>query len=240
MTHLESDRSEDVEAVREFFDQWGIYQKVVRHNYLHHREAYAVLAEVLNRFDRPFRFLDLGAGDAAWTAQVLAGRPVSRYEAVDLSPVALDLARRNLADLPCERVFTAGDFGEVLGEDENQHDLIFIGLSLHHLPRSAKETFLPILRRHLADGGSLLFYEPIMTPGESRDQVLVRWWSVVVEEWTALAIKERAAVRDHVFGADYPESCEDYACMADAAGFAETRVHYRDEHGLYAVIECRG
>lgn len=232
--------SEDVAGVREFFSRWDIYKKVVRCNYLHHREAYAALAAALRRFDRPLRFLDLGAGDAAWTSRVLAGRPVSRYEAVDLSPIALDLARENLAEVAWEKVFTTGDFVGVLRGSGIRHDVIFIGLSLHHLPRRDKEAFLPVVRRHLADGGSFLCYEPINEPGESRDAVLARWWKVVLAEWTELTAEERAAVQDHVFGNDYPESCGDYAAMAAAAGFAETRVLYRDPEGLYAVIECRG
>ena len=80
---------EDAVRVRQFFDQWHVYKRVVALNYLHHREAYAALAEALDRFDRPFSFLDLGAGDAAWTSRILQGRPLVRYEAVDLSPVAL-------------------------------------------------------------------------------------------------------------------------------------------------------
>lgn len=227
-------------GVREFFDQWHIYKKVVRCNYLHHREAYAALAEALNRFDRPFRFLDLGAGDAAWTSRVLAGRPVCRYEAVDLSPIALDLARDNLAGAAWETVFTEGDFGAALRAGGTRHDVIFIGLSLHHLPRGDKEAFLPVVRRHLTEGGSFICYEPIHETGESRDQVLNRWWNLVLAQWTDLTAEERAAVHDHVFGNDYPESCEDYGVMAGAAGFAETRVLYRDPAGLYAVIECRG
>lgn len=240
MKSPDSGAGQDVAGVREFFNQWDIYQKVVRCNYLHHVEAYAALAEALSRFDRPLRFLDLGAGDAAWTSQVLAGRPVSRYEAVDLSPIALDLARTNLGEVGGERVFTEGDFVKVLRESAIRHDVIFVGLSLHHLPRRDKEALLPVVRRHLAEGGSFVCYEPINEPGESRAQVLERWWNVVLAEWTELTAAERAAVQDHVFGNDYPESCEDYAEMAAAAGFAGTRMRYRDPEGLYAVIECRG
>lgn len=230
---------EDAEGVREFFNRWHLYKKVVSYNYLHHREAYAALAGALDKIAAPFRFMDLGAGDAAWTSQVLQGRPVVRYEAVDLSPVALELARQNLGKLDCEKVLTQGDFSEVIRQGTSQSDMIFIGLSLHHLPRADKEAFLPEIRRRLTSNGSFVFYEPINAPGESRDDVLKRWWQVVLRSWTELTPEERDAVQDHVFNNDYPESCEDYAVMASQAGFAGSEVLYRDSEDLYALIEFR-
>lgn len=228
---------ENVDGVRGFFDQWHLYKKVAACNYLHHREACAALAGALDRFDRPFRFLDLGAGDGAWTAQVLAGRPVCRYDAVDLSPVALELAGKNFANIECEKSFTQGDFVEALKAGMSAYDVIYIGLSLHHLLRGAKEEFLPIVRRHLTDGGSFICYEPINEPGESRDEVMKRWWKVVVRDWVELTPDERDAVQDHVFGNDYPESLRDYAALAEKAGFSRSLVRYCDPDALYAVME---
>ena len=230
---------EETERVRQFFDQWHLYKKVVAFNYLHHREAYAALAGALDRFDKPFRFLDLGAGDAAWTSQVLQGRPLRRYEAVDLSPVALDLARKNFARTDCEALFTVGDFCDALRSGSDVEDVIFIGLSFHHLPLADKRVMLPVIRKRLAEHGSFLCYEPIHAENESRAQVLERWWQDVLRDWTELTPEELSAVQDHVFNNDYPESCETYARIAREAGFAETRVLYRDPHSFYAVIECR-
>jgi SAM-dependent methyltransferase len=230
---------EDAVRVRQFFDQWHVYKRVVALNYLHHREAYAALAEALGRFDRPFSFLDLGAGDAAWTSQILRGRPLARYEAVDLSPVALGLARENFPQVDFETAFTVGDFCDVLRSGTSTEDVIFIGLSFHHLPLADKEALLPVIRRRLAEKGSFLCYEPINEEGESRSQVLERWWQEVLRTWTELTPDELSAVQEHVFGNDYPESCATYLRIAKEAGFAETRVLYRDPQSLYAVIECR-
>jgi SAM-dependent methyltransferase len=230
---------EDAERVRQFFDQWQLYKKVVALNYLHHRQAYAAVAGALDRFARPFRFLDLGAGDAAWTSRVLQRRPVQRYEAVDLSPVALDLARQNFAGAAFETAFTTGDFCETLRSGGSLEDVIFIGLSFHHLPLADKMAMLPVIRARLAEGGSFLCYEPIKAEGENRERVLERWWQDVLQNWTELTAEELRAVQDHVFNNDYPESCEAYERMARESGFAETRILYRDPHLFYAVIECR-
>jgi len=230
---------EDAEQVRHFFDQWHVYKRVVELNYLHHREAYAAVAKVLDRYEQPIRFLDLGAGDAAFTSRVLRERNVARYEAVDLSPVALDLARQNFAGTNCEAVFTVGDFCDALKSGDSKADVIFIGLSFHHLPLADKEAMLPVIRGRLAERGSFLCYEPINEEGETRTHVLDRWWQDVLRNWTELTPEELSAVKDHVFGNDYPESCATYARLAKEAGFAETRILYRDPGSFYAVIECR-
>ena len=50
---------------------------------------------------RPFSFLDLGCGDAATLAPLLASMAVQRYKGVDLSESALALAAENLTGLSC-------------------------------------------------------------------------------------------------------------------------------------------
>jgi hypothetical protein len=70
-----------------FFDVWHTYRKVVAANYMHHMEIRAQLEGVLlAQFgSRPFSFLDLGCGDAAALAPLLASMAVQRYKGVDLS-----------------------------------------------------------------------------------------------------------------------------------------------------------
>jgi len=238
ITHpLTGDPHEDAEQVRKFFDQWGIYQKVVAHNYLHHREAYAAIGAILDGFETPFSFLDLGAGDAKWTSGILAGRALQAYEAVDISGVALGLAEKNLDDFSCAKTFTRGDFFQQVRERRDRWDMIFIGLSLHHLPRADKARFFLAVRELLPPGGRLVFYEPVCDPGESRDEVLERWWRTA-RHWTALEPAELQAGKDHVFGNDYQETPETYDALARAAGFAGAKVRYLDEDRLYAVFEC--
>ncbi|MDY7013154.1 MAG: ubiquinone biosynthesis protein UbiE, partial [Cyanobacteriota bacterium] len=58
----------------EFFNQqWQLYQKILFNNYMGHQEIYGVLHELLiNDLKKPFSLLDLGCGDASFTAQALA------------------------------------------------------------------------------------------------------------------------------------------------------------------------
>ena len=80
------------EEVRQFFDQWEIYRKVVACDYLHHRGAYAAIGAILQRIERPFSLIDLGAGDASAMVSILPVCRLQKYEAVDISGVALGLA----------------------------------------------------------------------------------------------------------------------------------------------------
>jgi ubiquinone/menaquinone biosynthesis C-methylase UbiE len=241
ITHPNSDRSQqDTEEVRAFFEQWAIYRKIVDLDYLNHRGAYAAIEQALAGIGRPFSFLDLGAGDADRTSRALSGKHLTRYEAVDLSVTALGLAREHTAKLGCPVTFTQGDFFQLVKKMREPADVVFIGLSLHHLVADDKRKFLPELRRIVSPGGRLIVYEPISEPGESRDEVLARWWWHVEATWMALEPEELRKAKEHVFGNDYPEPIADYVEMMEAAGFASATVLYTDPHDLYAVIEARG
>ena len=239
ITYPLTDTHQNADLVRQFFDQWGIYRKIVDKNYLFHREAYAAIEAVLTGFPHPISFLDLGAGDADSTARALAHCPLKSYHAVDLSEIALSLAKKNTDPLACEKRFTHADFFQYVKDLHETCDVVFIGLSLHHLPLPDKKRFLPELRRLVAPGGCLMFYEPISEPGESRDEVLARWWKVVSAKWTELTETELSAAKDHVFGNDYPETIDAYEEMAKAAGFGELAVPFVSGDRLYAVFEFK-
>ncbi|MDF5731527.1 MAG: class I SAM-dependent methyltransferase [Rhizonema sp. PD38] len=76
---------------KEFFnEQWKVYQKVLNNNYIGHREVYCILHEILvGYFQKPFKMLDLGCGDASFTAQALLNTNIVSYEGIDLSTPAL-------------------------------------------------------------------------------------------------------------------------------------------------------
>ena len=53
----------DSEKVKEFFDQWNIYQKVIKFNYMVHNDIFEVLHQFFDaNFHQPFSLLDLGCG----------------------------------------------------------------------------------------------------------------------------------------------------------------------------------
>jgi SAM-dependent methyltransferase len=228
---------EDVEGVRQFFDQWALYEKVAGNNYLHHREAYAAIERVLCARSEGFSFLDLGAGDARFTGVMLSRLKPGRYHAVDISGTALDLARKNAASLTCPTEFTQADFATYVPEAADSYDVVFIGLSFHHLTLENKRRFFSDVRRIVNQGGFFVFYEPIMEPGETRDGVMGRFCAFA-EQWNTLTAIELQQVKEHVLGNDYPETVETFETMARAGGFPVTRVLFTDDARLYAVFQC--
>ena len=218
----------DAAAVREFFDGWSLYKRIVDNDYLCHRSAKRALCEWFDGFDRPFSFLDLGCGDAAFSAEILSGRPVSSYTGMDLSPVALDLAMENTRRLMTPVSLVSGDFLTGIAALPADYDVIYIGLSLHHLSRGEKEFFFGELRRRVAPGGALLVYDPVLAPGESREAFMGRWVDHAEWAWNA-----------HVTTADFPEEIGTLNRMAVAAGFDPAEVLFTDRSDFYALMAFR-
>ena len=229
----------DTESVREFFNGWSLYRRIVDNDYLYHRSVKQVLETWLDGFGRPFSYLDLGCGDAAFSAGVLGGRDVSSYTGLDLSPVALDLAAANTNTLgfPCSLI--QGDFMTGLASLAGSYDIIYIGLALHHLPRSEKAFFFGELHRKLAPGGTLLVFDPVLSPGESRNAYMGRWVDHAEWSWRELTVEEIAGAVQHVTSSDYPEEITTLNRMATGTGFRPAEVLFYDRTDFYALMAFR-
>ena len=223
--------------VRQFFAQWEIYQTLMERNYFSHREVGQILHERLRALPPGFSFMDLGAGDAAFSSRFLTGLPLGAYEAVDLAEPALERARIHCRLLPCPCRFTLGSFIEEIPRRQAEADVLYIGLSLHHLPRAQKEEFFPFLARALKPGGRLYFYEPVLRPGERREECLQRWWDMAQVQWTALDPERLRLAWDHVSGSDYPEEPAVWEQLGQAAGFSSAAHLYTEPQGFYALLE---
>ena len=78
-------------------------------------------------------FLDLGCGDAATLAPLLASMAVQRYKGVDLSEVVLALAAENLTGLSCPVELVCRDILAALEADSALYDVVYTSFALHHL-----------------------------------------------------------------------------------------------------------
>lgn len=222
--------------VRAFFTQWDIYRLCIEHNTLHHREVEERLRADLARRSSPFRFLDLASGDATLTARVLAGLPVSSYTAVDFSAPALALARENTVPLGCPREFLETGFREFLAARSAPFDVIYLGLSLHHMLLPGKRGALADLRRILAPDGAFFMFEPILHAGESRTECLERWHAHMDGPYDKFPPAAREAVWEHVRTCDYPESADEYLASARGAGFSSGEIIFQDSGNFYALM----
>jgi hypothetical protein len=78
------------------------YQKVVRHNYMAHREVYGLVRDVIiSEAPKQFVFLDIACGTATGAAGALQGTNVAGYIGVDISQPSLEVASEELKNLSC-------------------------------------------------------------------------------------------------------------------------------------------
>jgi SAM-dependent methyltransferase len=100
---------------------------------------------------RPKMAMDFGCGSGRWSAMVAP--LVDRLVAVDASPTALDVAKKNVTAANVSFLQATPD---TLPVPDGQFDLIFSLGVLHHVPDTASA--IRSLGRKLSPGGTMLLY----------------------------------------------------------------------------------
>lgn len=223
MEPAKSNGTADTSTVAVFQQDWMLYRKLVDNNFLFHREAYGQLHRLLvEDVARPFRFLDIACGDASASAGALRGTQVAHYHGIDFSAAALKLASKALEVLACPVRLDQRDFLEAVACQTELTDVVWIGLSLHHLRAPEKLKFMREVRGILADGGRFLIYENTSLDGEDRNSWLRRW-DLQKESWTAYSEDEWNTMTAHVHAADFPETDANWHALGREAGFTSVR-----------------
>ncbi len=211
-----------------------VYTKMVDQNYLFHREVYACLHGLLME-RKPFRFLDVACWDAACSSQALSNTNIIEYHGIDIVAEALTLASENLrAVLKCPIYLQQGDFAPALAKWDHPVDVVWIGLSLHHLRSDDKLSLMRNVHRLLPPDGEMLIYENTSTDGEDRGGWLARW-DLQRSAWTAYSDEEYRQMNEHVHAHDYPETCSTWREMGRAAGFKEVGEVYACPTDLFRM-----
>jgi SAM-dependent methyltransferase len=205
-------------AVR-FFHVWDTYAKVVAANYMFHREIGDALKATLRaRFaDRPFTILDLGCGDAATFAPLLADFAPKRYRGADLSEAALALAARNLSGLACPVELVQAELMSELAAAEPV-DVIYVSFALHHLTTPRKAEFFKLAAQKLTPGGALLLADVVREEGQSLAAYHAAYCEWLRESMATLEASEKDAICEHLVNNDLPEPYSLLRAQAEAAG----------------------
>jgi SAM-dependent methyltransferase len=225
------------EATDLFRRHWDIYRKVVENDHMSHKAAYGVLGEILRtEVDRPFSFADLACGDAYSSSRCLADSQVLEYTGIDLSEWALKLAEQELQRLETPRRLICGRFEELDRYLDRNQDVLWVGLSIHHLSRPEKLRFMEKAKRMLAPGGLFLIYEPIYSEEDSAGTYAERFRDLATGRWLGLTASELDTVCEHVGGFDVPELPEQWIRLGHEAGFGSADRLYTDPTGLYSLF----
>jgi SAM-dependent methyltransferase len=206
-----------------FFDVWHTYRKVVAANYMHHMEIKAHIEQMLHAqfVGRPFSFLDLGCGDAATLAPLLASMVVQRYKGVDLSESALALAAENLKALSCPVELVCRDILAALAADSALYDVVYTSFALHHLSTEQKAEFFRRVAQRLEKDGLLLLTDIVREEDESLPVYLGRYCDWLRGDWSALDAEEKASACDHILNNDRPETFSVLQTLAQAGGLGD-------------------
>jgi len=204
-----------------FNRQLATYRKVTRENLMYHREVYGLLKEiVLAETPQRFSFLDVACGDASASAAMLQGTSIGHYHGIDLSRPSLDLAAEMLSGLRCNVDLYCRDFVGAMSEWKAPVDIVWIGMSLHHLQSVEKQRLMVDVHSVLAGSGVFVIWEPTLLEGEDRAGWLVRF-STFRPQWAALSDQEFQEMESHMLAADFPETADGWKTMGLRAGFRE-------------------
>ena len=212
-----------------FVDSWAVYKKLVAENYMFHREIYAELKTLWARRNEPFSLLDLGCGDAIHLANIAVDLPISRYDGVDLSPVALQLAEQNLQGLKCPVNLHTGDMLSFLESDESKYDVIFTSYAFHHLNKPEMMRFLRAAFHHLRPGGQLALVDVIRQRAQPLANYLDAFCEDMRRQWLKLSPEELDHAIRHVRDCDQPPTLEGLREIALQAGLDDFQPVYRKD-----------
>jgi SAM-dependent methyltransferase len=215
---LSPTNTDDAQAM--FNKHLATYRKIVRENLMFHREVYALLHnQICEQMQKRFKFLDIACGDAVASAAALKGTAISHYYGIDLSPHSLELAEESLGNLPCPVNLRCCDFVEAMADWSDVVDVVWIGMSLHHLQPDGKVRLMKNVHDTLSRGGLFLIWEPTLLDGENRAGWLDRF-STYRSRWSAITDEEFATMLEHNRLADFPESADGWKAMGRDAGFS--------------------
>lgn len=221
-----------------FRRHWDIFRKIIEHDYMSHKAAYGKLREIIkSEVDRPFSFADLACGDAYSSSRCLAGTRVSGYTGIDLSKWALGLAAKELGKIRAPFRLIEGDFERFDKYVDSPPDVVWVGLSLHHLVTEEKARFMKKVRASLPEDGLFIIYEPTYVEGEDGTSYYERFTDVLNRNWTGLTREELDTVFDHVKKSDIPELPSEWMRLGRDAGFDKAEEVYTDPTDLYSVFK---
>lgn len=211
----------DSEHAKQFFDRWHLYQQIIGNDYMAHHGIHAALCKfVVSQIDKPFTLLDLGCGDASAIPGTFAGTTLQAYTGVDLSPVALDRAAKNLVAVPFEVHLVEDDFTCYLVHSGlGRFNVILAGFALHHLYPEEKREFFKQCYATLEHPGYLLLYDVFRRPSETREEYMQAYCRHCSEHWTQISHEGLADTIEHVNECDFPETYGTLAIMASEVGF---------------------
>ncbi|MCP3660729.1 MAG: class I SAM-dependent methyltransferase [Bacteroidetes bacterium] len=229
--------------IKLFFEQWKLYQKIIKHNYMKHKEiATALDTSLLSSKHDGIKILDVGCGDAEVISKVIKAKDIKEYMGIDLTELALQYAKKNMEDIECEKKFLRDDFLQKMQHlqlESKKFDYIIAGYSLHHLTITQKENFFRLAKNLVEEGGQLIIYDLILKKNEKKKAYVERFFDICKKEWCLLEENELKSVFEHVLKNDILETKKSLEDMGEKHGFCNLEVKFNDYNKFYGFLSFR-
>lgn len=199
----------NLDPVEIFLESWRLYQEIIEHNYMFHREITHAVANELEDFKpgKNLRILDLGCGDASMALPLIQPDRIHEYVGCDLSQPALDIASQKLNANHIPYQLICEDMVRVASEQaDNSIDLIISSYAIHHLNEPQKQQIVRDIARMLCPGGGFVLIDIFREPNEDRAAYMRNYMGRLRQTWTRLSPESQSMVIDHATNYDFPET----------------------------------
>lgn len=208
--------------VEVFEKSWHVYQEVIRHNYMFHREIIESVKKSLDisRASCPMRIFDLGCGDSSMALPLLSVDHVHSYLGCDLSQPALEIANQNLKIKGIPHQCICEDMLKVAAEQPDENiDLVLSSYAMHHLDTLQKQQIVRDIFRMLKLGGCFVLIDIFREANEDRPAYMRNYKAYLRANWANLSKTSQDLIVDHATQYDFPEHDEFYTSLCKKNGF---------------------
>ena len=175
-----------------FYKNWNVYNKMIAHNYMFHREFINEINRVIDTMpvSQPLTVLDLGCGDAALFSKVLERRPIALYVGYDTSAEVLRYAAASLQGLKADTRLVNDYLQNATTIEQEPFDLVYSSFAIHHLQEEQKIRFSGKPTTACWHPAAFLFMWMYCGPTASREANTSRHTSIIWppngSPWTSL------------------------------------------------------
>lgn len=210
-----------IDPTQIFIQNWEIYQKIIRANYMKHQELGDHVQQYLFQFakTKPIKLLDIGCGDAHQISNQLQAFEILYYKGYDLSEQAIEFAKRNTEKLNTTVSFETGRMEELIKVDQNVYTILYSSFAIHHLTDEIKCKFIHNCYQKLENEGIFILIDIKRQPGQTTEDYKKSYTNWILNDWEELNEKEKKAIIDHLNTCDIPVETSTYISFANKAGF---------------------